>query len=170
LSFCPVDYFGSAPFSSLLHQIGAALHADIDIFYTGPQICSPTVTVEDVQAFAGVVHRSPLLWDNYPVNDLSMTPELHLGPIQGRASDIRSAVRGIYVNPMIQPEASKIPLATYAEFMVSDVYDPDTHGIQRSDRLPVQNTPKRCASSVSTPFLLIYPHIITTWIAWCRAL
>jgi hyaluronoglucosaminidase len=125
LSFCPVDYSGSVPFSPALHQLGVALHPKIDIFYTGPEICSPTITTVDINAFAQVVRRPPLVWDNYPVNDLSMSPELHLGPVQGRDPGMRSVARGIYVNPMLQAEATKIPLATYAAFMAAELYQPE---------------------------------------------
>jgi hyaluronoglucosaminidase len=125
LSFCPVDYSGSAPFSPALHQLGVALHPAIDIFYTGPEICTPTITTADINAYAEVVRRPPLIWDNYPVNDLSMSPELHLGPVQGRDPGMRSAARGLYVNPMLQAEATKIPLATYAAFMAAELYQPE---------------------------------------------
>jgi hyaluronoglucosaminidase len=125
MSFCPVDYYGAAPFSSALHQLGAALHSEIEIFYTGREICSPSITAADVQAFSQAVRRPTLLWDNYPVNDLGMASELHLGPIDGRDPSIKAAVSGIFVNLMIQPEASKIPLLTYASWMHSEHYEPE---------------------------------------------
>jgi hyaluronoglucosaminidase len=108
-----------------LHQLGAALHPEIEIFYTGPEICSPSITAADVQAFSHAVRRPPLLWDNYPVNDLGMASELHLGPIEGRDPSIKAAVSGVFVNLMIQPEVSKIPLLTYASWMHSDHYEPE---------------------------------------------
>jgi hyaluronoglucosaminidase len=125
MSFCPVDYYGAAPFSAALHQLGAALNPEIEMFYTGREICSPSITANDVQAFSHAVCRPPLLWDNYPVNDLGMTSELHLGPIDGRDPSIKTAVSGVFVNLMVQPEASKIPLLTYASWMNSDHYEPE---------------------------------------------
>lgn len=117
LSMCPTSYHGVYPFDDYLHELGAALHPNIDIFYTGPEVCSPTIGTSDVAAFAKAVHRPPLLWDNYPVNDLAMAPEMHIGPIRGRDPSLGEVARGILVNPMNQPEASKIPLLTYADFL-----------------------------------------------------
>jgi hyaluronoglucosaminidase len=125
LSFCPVDYHGTAPFNPALHQLGAALDPAIDVFYTGPEIISSKIDEEDVLSYACAVQRPPLIWDNYPVNDLSKASELHLEPIQGRAPGIKNAARGIYINPMIQPEATKIPLLTYAAWWTSSRYEPD---------------------------------------------
>lgn len=125
LSMCPVDYHGTAPFGNYLRVLGERLHPDIDIFYTGPQICTPTIAAADAAAFAQVVHRAPVIWDNYPVNDLAMRSEMHVGPITGREASLCRAVKGVVVNPMIQTEASKIALLTYADYMRDpDGYDP----------------------------------------------
>jgi hyaluronoglucosaminidase len=126
LSMCPIDYHGTAPFSNYLRALGEGLHPQIDIFYTGPEICSPTITTADAQAFADVVRRPPLIWDNYPANDLTMRSELHIGPVRGRSPDLAGAVKGIIINPMIQAEASKIPLLTFAEYFRDPAsYDPE---------------------------------------------
>lgn len=125
LSYCPAEYHGREPFAPALVELTAALHPAIDLFYTGPEICSPAIAAADVEAFRQATGRTPLIWDNYPVNDLSMQPELHLAPISGRAADLFTAVKGILVNPMIQAEASKIPLLTYAAYAAGPAsYDP----------------------------------------------
>jgi len=125
LSMCPTDYATSAPFSPYLYQLGAALDPAIDVFYTGSQVCSPTITTADAEAFGLALRRPPLIWDNYPVNDGEMAAELHIGPLRGRDPLLYRAVRGICANPMNQPEASKIPLATYADYLADpEGYDP----------------------------------------------
>jgi hyaluronoglucosaminidase len=125
LNMCPGDYHGQAPFSTYLVELGERLHPAIDIFYTGPDVCSPEIGTADAHAFAETVRRPPLIWDNYPVNDLAMRPNMHIGPIRGREATLYSAVRGIVVNPMLQPEASKIPLLTFADyFRDPHSYDP----------------------------------------------
>jgi hyaluronoglucosaminidase len=116
LSMCPTDYCGEAPFSAYLHELGAGLDPRIDIFYTGPQVCSTRITTDHVLRFAEAVKRQPIIWDNYPVNDSSMRPELHIGPIKGRSEDLFKGCKGIVSNPMNQAEASKIALATYADY------------------------------------------------------
>lgn len=125
LSLVPAEYSGRAPFSASLAGLAAALDPAIDLYYTGPEICSPVIEAADAQAFARATGRAPLIWDNYPVNDLDMNPELHIAAITGRPADLITQVKGILVNPMIQAEASKIPLATYAAWAADPVhYDP----------------------------------------------
>lgn len=125
LSMCPTDYHGSAP-SVYAYTLGALLQPGIAIFYTGPAVCSPTIAAVDAALFAQAARRLPLIWDNYPVNDLAMQPELHLGPIRQRAPELHQTVSGIVVNPMLQAEASKIPLLTYAAYLRDPQrYDPD---------------------------------------------
>ncbi len=126
LSMCPTDYHGSAPFSSYIHELGMKLHPDIDIFYTGRAICSTTISSADAEAFAKAVQRPPLIWDNCPVNDLAMQSELHIGPIRGRDPSLHKTIKGVLINPMIQAEASKIPLLTYADYLAQpENYDPE---------------------------------------------
>jgi hyaluronoglucosaminidase len=116
LSVCPVEYHGRPPFGDYLAELGAGLWPEIDLFYTGPEICSCTITAEDVAAFAQVTRRKPVIWDNYPVNDLAMQGELHIGPVTGRDPALAVAARGLVVNTMLQPEASKIALWSYAAY------------------------------------------------------
>ena len=126
LTMCPTDYHGVAPFDAYLHELGALLDPAVDVFYTGPDICSTTITRAQVAGFAEAVRRPPLLWDNYPVNDGPMAPRMHIGPIRGRDPALAEVVRGIAVNPMNQPEASKIPLATYADYLAAPRdYEPE---------------------------------------------
>jgi hyaluronoglucosaminidase len=119
LSLCPTDYHGKAPFSDYIHEIGKGLDPEIDIFYTGPEICSKTITEQDASDFADAVNRRPIIWDNYPVNDLAMTAEMHVGPISGRDSSLPKVCKGFIVNTMSQAEASKIALLTFADYFAN---------------------------------------------------
>ena len=133
LSMCPTHYHGRPPFSAYLQELGERLAPEIDVFYTGIDVCSPTIGPDEVAAFARTLRRAPILWDNYPVNDLAMKSSLHIGPIRGRSADLVGAVKGFAVNPMIQVEASKIPLLTFAAYFNDPAgYDPDeawTHAL-----------------------------------------
>lgn len=125
LLMTPTEYHAVPPFSDYLHDLGRLLAPEIAVCYTGRDICSPTITVADADAFASVVGRKPLIWDNYPVNDLQMRPQLHLGPLRGRDPNLYTAVSGMMFNPMIQAEASKIPLVTIGEYLSDpERYDP----------------------------------------------
>lgn len=127
LSLCPTDYHGTAPFSDYIHELGKGLNEEIDIFYTGPEICSKTISEQDAADFAAAVQRKPIIWDNYPVNDLAMTSEMHIGPITGRENSLIKVCKGFIVNTMSQAEASKVALLTFADFFNNpEEYDPWT--------------------------------------------
>jgi len=128
LSLCPTDYHGKAPFSPYLHELGEKLHPRVDIFYTGEEICSTAIRRSDAEAFALAARRPPVIWDNYPVNDLAMRPELHVGPIRGRESGVLAATRGYVVNAMAECEASKLALRTFADYFD----DPEGYDADRS--------------------------------------
>jgi hyaluronoglucosaminidase len=81
--------------------------------------------VADVSAFAAATGRPPVIWDNYPVNDLLMMPDLHLGPLVGRAAALHEQTRGFVANLMSQPVASQIALQTVGEYLSApNSYDP----------------------------------------------
>ncbi|MBV9281829.1 MAG: beta-N-acetylglucosaminidase domain-containing protein, partial [Chloroflexi bacterium] len=126
LSMVPTEYSGRPPFGEYLHRLGAALGTGIEVLYTGPEVCSPAIGVADVEDFSRVVGRPPLIWDNYPVNDGLMRPEMHVGPLRGRDPSLPSVCKGFVSNLMNQKEASKIALLTVAEYLRDPAgYDPE---------------------------------------------
>ena len=67
-----------------------------------------------------------LLWDNYPVNDLSMKDEMHIGPLTGRDPRLPERVHGHLANPLLQEELSFVPMATCFDFARDPAaYDPE---------------------------------------------
>lgn len=127
LTLCPTEYVGTRP-SQYLHDLGAGLPTVVDVMWTGPTVCSPTITATDAAAWAAALGgRPPLLWDNYPVNDGPMAASLHLGPYVGRDPALAGVVRGVLCNPMTQARASRIALATVAAFVCAPTsYDPES--------------------------------------------
>ncbi|MDQ4036647.1 MAG: protein O-GlcNAcase [Chloroflexota bacterium] len=124
LAFCPTDYAGSG--SPYLGRLGAELPPEVDMCWTGSDVCSSRITAAEAVAIGRVLRRRPLVWDNYPVNDAGMTRQLHVGPIRDRDPDLVRATRGFLVNAALQPEAGLIPLATWAEYLRDPAgYDPD---------------------------------------------
>jgi hyaluronoglucosaminidase len=124
LAFCPTDYAGSA--SPYLERLGGTLPPEVDLCWTGAEVCSPQITAAEAVEIGRVLRRPPLIWDNYPVNDDGMTDQLHIGPIRGRDPDLAHATRGVLVNAALQPEAGLIPLSTWGEYLRDPVgYDPD---------------------------------------------
>jgi hyaluronoglucosaminidase len=97
---------------------------DVPIFWTGRAVVNDVITVADAEARAASLGgRPPLLWDNYPVNDATMGDRLFVGPLRGREPGLADACAGYLANPMLQPRASTLPLASIAAFLRGD--DPD---------------------------------------------
>jgi len=126
LTLVPTEYVGTLP-TPYLRTLAAALPPAVDLMWTGPTVCSPTIGAADARARADAVGgRMPIVWDNYPVNDGPMARSLHLGPYTGREPELTDAVAGVLLNPMPQACASKVALATAADFLRDPVgYDPD---------------------------------------------
>ena len=79
-SFDPVleEVFGAMP-EAYLHQLGAGLPAEVEVFWTGAKVISEQYTAEDIEPVADILRRKPVIWDNYPVNDGRLTSNhLHL--------------------------------------------------------------------------------------------
>lgn len=148
---CPSEYHGSPPFTSYLRHLGEALHPAIRVFYTGPDICSSSIGLEDVVSVAAVLRRKPVIWDNYPVNDLECRSELHLGPLIGRDPRLREESAGFVANVMTQAEASKIPLITIGEYLKDPPrYMPQgawTHALERVAGRGAQEPVRRLAEN-----------------------
>lgn len=112
--------------SSAAYAAYAALPRDVAILWTGPRVFASPLTVEDTTAFRDLVGRSVLIWDNYPVNDAVLAQELFLAPYREREAGIVRVADGVLLNPMLQPEASKIALWTAGRFFADgEAYEPD---------------------------------------------
>ena len=125
LLVCPTEYWGRGTEPSLA-ELGAGLDQHIDLFWTGRAICAATLDLDDAVAFERTAQRRPTYWDNYPVNDVAMGYELHIGPYRGRDPELWRASRGIVANGMELFEASKIPFATIADYLRDPAgYEPE---------------------------------------------
>jgi hypothetical protein len=118
---CPTYYstdpvlervFGTMP-ENYLETLGSSLDARVDVFWTGPKVCSTEYPREHLESVAERLARKPFLWDNYPVNDSRvMSAFLHLRAFTHRPHELRDMLAGHLANPMKQPWLSRIPLAT----------------------------------------------------------
>ncbi|SET56830.1 MULTISPECIES: beta-N-acetylglucosaminidase domain-containing protein [Marinobacter] len=123
LAVCPSYYsddsvldrvFGQRP-SGYLEDLGRALDPDVDIFWTGEEVCSREISPGHLRRVAGQLGRKPTLWDNYPVNDGDrMSRHLHLRGFTGRPAANAGLVSGHAINPALQPQLTAIPALTLA--------------------------------------------------------
>lgn len=133
LIICPTYYtddpvldrfFGARP-DRYLEDLGAALDPAIEVFWTGPEVCSREYSPGHLERVGRQLGRRPLLWDNYPVNDgPRMSRFLHLRAFTGRPAAIAPLISGHAVNPALQSVLTRIPALTLAEaYRLGDAYD-----------------------------------------------
>ncbi|WP_126427972.1 protein O-GlcNAcase [Brevibacillus marinus] len=125
LVICPTQYcgLGSEPYITYLCR---HLPAEVAVFWTGRFVCSPMLTEGDARFFVEQTNRRPIYWDNYPVNDLAMAAELHIGPLLQRDPRLYQYASGYVANAMELAESSKIPLLTIADYLAyPERYDPE---------------------------------------------
>lgn len=133
LYLCPTEYcqtFSQIVAPDYMARLGTLISSDVKLIWTGPQVCSETITEEDAlyvkRAFRRTESYKPYVyWDNYPVNDARMYKELHIGPYEGRSPKLMDHCLGFLSNPMSMVEASKIAIACLADFTWNaENYDP----------------------------------------------
>ncbi|MBA4170501.1 MAG: beta-N-acetylglucosaminidase domain-containing protein [Chloroflexi bacterium] len=130
LIVCPTVYWGYGD-EDHISRLGRGIDPRIDLYWTGRAICSPTLDLLDAATFARATGRPPTYWDNYPVNDVAMGHELHIGPYRGRDRHLWRFALGVIANGMELFESSKIPFATIADYLHQpDDYDPETSWLQ----------------------------------------
>lgn len=138
LTVCPTQYSGDEN-GEYISKFGSSIPEDVDLFWTGAEICSRVLTVREADALYSSTKHKPLYWDNYPVNDCEMYHELHLGAIIGRDRELYKHCEGIISNVMEYAECSKIPLLTIADFLWNPVaYDPKK-SLQNAHRVMLGN-------------------------------
>lgn len=107
--------FGQRP-AGYLQQLGQWLAPDIDIFWTGEEVCSREISPGHLLQVGKWLGRKPVLWDNYPVNDgARMSQYLHLRGFTGRPVANAELLAAHGVNPALQAELSLIPALTLAD-------------------------------------------------------
>src|SRR3989338_184407 len=111
---------------SFLETLAANLPESVACFWTGPKVVPKKISLTDIRKVTEHIKHRLILWDNYPVNDLSMGKELHLSPLTGRDARLPEAVYGYLNNPLLQEALSFIPLATCFDYAANPArYDPE---------------------------------------------
>ncbi len=103
-SFDPVleKHFGKRP-PRYWEELGEQLAPEVDLFWTGPEVCSEKIDEQDLESISGILRRPLVLWDNYPVNDGAVrSRHLYLDPLPDRDAAMRKHLAGHLCNPMNQ--------------------------------------------------------------------
>ncbi|GAA3498131.1 hypothetical protein GCM10019016_052340 [Streptomyces prasinosporus] len=114
LSLMPTEYYedGSTAYRRALAE---ALDADVEVAWTGVGVVPRTITGRELAEAREVFGHPLVTMDNYPVNDYA-PGRIFLGPYQGREPAVATGSAALLANAMEQPEASRIPLFTAADF------------------------------------------------------
>ena len=131
---CPTYYsfspklekvFGTMP-KNYFQDLGEGLPAEVDIFWTGPEICSKEYPQSHMEEVIQLLGRKPFIWDNYPVNDgADISLFLFLKAFENRPSTLAKLTSGHATNPMNQPWLSRIPLYSLPRsYSQGESYDP----------------------------------------------
>jgi len=148
LYFCPTEYCGQGN-SAYLWALGSSAKRSVRFFWTGQDVCSPTITEADVQRVSEVVRRSVSVWDNFPVNDLHMHVDLHVAPLEGRDAHVATNDGGYFAAAGPLPAASRIALRTTAAFL----RDPHAYDPRAAFRAAVRASTASLAEAEAVEFL-----------------
>ncbi len=140
LWFAPTDYYGLND-SNYWSAIRSDLNPSTQVIWTGSSVLSQSITSNQAEQVGKLLGRKPLIWDNYPVNDytyaIKKAPQIFMGPLANRYTDLWRYTSGLLANPMLQPEASKIALYTVSKYL----YDPDSYDSLRAWDDATRNMP-----------------------------
>jgi protein O-GlcNAcase/histone acetyltransferase len=119
--FCPTPYCGRMADRGLggptyLAELGASLHPNIQVFWTGPEIISEEISTSHLRQIAALLRRKPILWDNLHANDYDGR-RVFVGPYSGRPRELREEVAGILINPNCEFSLNFVPSRTFAQFL-----------------------------------------------------
>ncbi|MFV0135965.1 beta-N-acetylglucosaminidase domain-containing protein [Streptomyces sp. HMX87] len=114
LTVMPTEYYqdGSTAYRRALAQ---ALDRAVQVAWTGVGVVPRTITGRELAKAREVFGHRLVTLDNYPVNDYA-PGRLFLGPYQGREPAVASGSAALLANAMEQPEVSRIPLFTSADY------------------------------------------------------
>ncbi|MCL6625331.1 MAG: beta-N-acetylglucosaminidase domain-containing protein [Alicyclobacillus shizuokensis] len=129
----PTDYY-QAGHTAYRDRFAQLVNPNILVYWTGVGVIAPTITDADAQKTYDIFQHKLLIWDNFPVNDY-VPHQLLLGPLVGRDPGLSEhGVVGLTANPMIEAEASKIPLFTVADY----AWNPHAYKPEKSWQLSLQ--------------------------------
>lgn len=114
LSLMPTEYHEEGS-TSYRRSLAQALDEGIEVAWTGVGVVPRTITGRQLGEARKAFGHPLVTMDNYPVNDYA-PGRIFLGPYQGREPAVAAGSAALLANAMAQPEASRVPLFTAADF------------------------------------------------------
>jgi protein O-GlcNAcase/histone acetyltransferase len=130
LLVCPTPYCGRMAARGLggtgyLAALGTGLAPGIDLLWTGPEIVSPTISVEHVAGLERTIGRRPVIWDNLYADDYDGS-RFFVGPFAGRPALLRDHVGGILLNAANELPLNVVPIHSLGGYLHGgDAWEPD---------------------------------------------
>lgn len=124
-------YHGTVDSPYLQGTRDGVLNPAIGVLGTGPHIRASKFRAADAAAYAQLIGRTPIMWENWVARDF-VPSRIFLGPFRSR-SEVVGAVQGFFFNPMNEPDLNMLPLATAGDWME----DPVDYSARRSWRAAV---------------------------------
>ncbi len=134
-AFVPVDYSGTKS-TWYLEVVKKHLNAEISVGWTGKDIISDVITVDDTKKFqAAIGNHAISLGDNFPVAEGTGGFPC-MGPVRDREAGLYKVVNGFIGNGTGgQPEGSKIPFMTIADY----TWNPEQYEPERAWDIALRN-------------------------------
>ncbi|MEU6682432.1 beta-N-acetylglucosaminidase domain-containing protein [Streptomyces sp. NPDC046832] len=114
LSLMPTEYYEDGT-TDYRRALASELAARVEVAWTGVGVVPRTITGGELAEARRAFGHPLVTMDNYPVNDYA-PGRVFLGPYRGREPAVATGSAGLLANAMQQPEASRIPLFTSADY------------------------------------------------------
>ncbi|MFF7738698.1 beta-N-acetylglucosaminidase domain-containing protein [Streptomyces sp. NPDC007984] len=114
LSLMPTEYYEEGT-TDYRRALASELADGVEVAWTGVGVVPRTITGSELADARRAFGHPLVTMDNYPVNDYE-PGRIFLGPYQGREPAVATGSAALLANAMQQPEASRIPLFTAADY------------------------------------------------------
>ncbi|MEW2609173.1 beta-N-acetylglucosaminidase domain-containing protein [Streptomyces sp. NPDC047880] len=114
LSLMPTEYYEDGT-TDYRRALASELAARVEVAWTGVGVVPRTITGGELAEAREAFGHPLVTMDNYPVNDYD-PGRIFLGPYRGREPAVATGSAALLANAMQQPEASRIPLFTSADY------------------------------------------------------
>ncbi|MFD9932682.1 beta-N-acetylglucosaminidase domain-containing protein [Streptomyces massasporeus] len=114
LSLMPTEYYEDGT-TDYRRALASELAERVEVAWTGVGVVPRTITGGELADARRAFGHPLVTMDNYPVNDYD-PGRIFLGPYQGRDPAVATGSAALLANAMQQPEASRIPLFTAADY------------------------------------------------------